>query len=508
MTLQRSLILFLIIFISKIALSQNIKYEPNIYPSVYKSTEESLNKHNKAPEWFKDAKLGIYFHWGLYSVPAFQTEWYAKWMHTPDAPKWGAGSFEYHSKTFGDPSKFGYHHFKPMFKAEKYDPDEWIKIFKSAGAKFTGPVVQHHDGFAMWQSKVNPNNAFDEGPKRDLAGEFLNKAHKEGLKTIATFHHSATMMIFDKKGKQKDGYFPYNKNYFTSTTDPKLKWMYGNVPKSDYLPYWENLVYEVVDKYKPDMIWFDSALARIPEKNVMNVFAHHFNAGAANKQEVLTFTKENWRLQDIRVYDQEQGGLKEMPKDYWMTDITLSDKGWCNVQNQTYKSMDLLIRNMIDVWSKRGIVLLNVSPTAAGEINKEQRNRLENLGNWMDTFGESVYNTRSHAIYGYGDAAFVKGTHAELAATVSYTEHDIRFTRSKNGKFVYVFLLGQPKEGLELNIKHVMDGISGKKIKNVSLLGSKQKIKWKYKEALKIIAPKASSANEIATVFKICLSNK
>ncbi|MCL4165268.1 UNVERIFIED_CONTAM: hypothetical protein GTU68_051420, partial [Idotea baltica] len=156
----------------------------------YKPTWESLAKHGSSPDWLNDAKLGIYFHWGPYSVPAFKTEWYPRWIHMKNPKKWGAGSREYHEKTYGPIEKFGYHHFIPMFKAEHFDPVEWANLFESAGAKFAGPVAQHHDGFSMWDSKVNPNNAKAEGPERDITGELLAELRKRKMKTITTFHHS------------------------------------------------------------------------------------------------------------------------------------------------------------------------------------------------------------------------------------------------------------------------------------------------------------------------------
>ena len=482
-------------------------YSKNEYKQVFTPDLESLSAVNKQPEWFKDAKLGIYFHWGLYSVPAFKSEWYAKWMHVKTDKDWASGTYEYHSSTFGDPSVFGYHHFKDLFKAEHYNPKQWVKLFKQAGAKFTGPVVQHHDGFAMWKSSVNPNNAFIEGPKKDLAGMFLQEAKKQNLKTIATFHHALTMPIPNKDSNVLEGYYPYNKAYFTSTNDEKLKWMYGNVPKNLYLPYWENLVYEVVDLYQPDMIWFDSGSRRIPTQHLLNVFAHHFNAAAAREAEVVVFTKEKDRLEHIRVLDQEQGGLKDMPKDYWMTDITLSEKGWCYIQNQTYKPKSLLIRNMIDVWSKRGIVLLNVSPTASGKINKPQQSILKALGKWMDIYGEAIYDTRSHTVYGYGDAVHQTGSHAEQSATIQYSANDIRFTTSKDQNYIYVFLLGQPKSGETLSIHHVLHNMPNKNIVSVSQLGSTRPVLWEYNNTLKIKAPKPTRANAIATVFKVELTN-
>ena len=151
----------------------------------YKTNWESLKQHNPAPEWFRDGKLGIYFHWGVYCVPAFGSEWYPRHMHIKKHP-----DHKHHVETYGDPSEFGYHEFVPMFKAEHFDPDAWADLFMKAGAQFAGPVAEHHDGFAMWDSEFTPWNAMNMGPKRDITGELAKAIRARGMKFVATFHHA------------------------------------------------------------------------------------------------------------------------------------------------------------------------------------------------------------------------------------------------------------------------------------------------------------------------------
>jgi alpha-L-fucosidase len=486
-------------------------FSPTHYKEVYKPNWESLAKHGGAPEWLNDAKLGIYFHWGPYSVPAFKTEWYPRWIHMKNPKKWGGGSREYHEKTYGPIEKFGYHDFIPIFKAEHFDPVEWASLFESAGAKFAGPVAQHHDGFSMWDSQVNPNNAKAEGPQRDITGELLSELRKRKMKTITTFHHSFTGQRErdpKQRGKRALSYYPYDNELFTSTEDPKLRKLYGNMPEAEFNEYWLNLVQEVVDKYEPDMIWFDSWLDVIPEDYRQKMAAYHFNAGESRDQEVALICKQQDMPDEMRVLDIEQGGMKDMPERVWMTDITLSKSGWCYVQNQKYKPLPLLIRNMIDVWSKRGVVLLNISPKADGVIIDEQRKLLKGLGEWMKVYGEAVYGTRVHSIYGYGDASIRDGNHGGQSATIKYSASDIRFTRSADGKVVYVFLLGQPEAGAKVLVNHLADGSKGDMaIEGVSLLGSGEKTKWSYDDdgTLSLLAPESGDFNQIATVYKVRL---
>ncbi|MBB3209043.1 alpha-L-fucosidase [Rhodopirellula rubra] len=485
-------------------------FQANQYPEVYAPDWESLGKHGSAPEWLNDAKLGIYFHWGPYSVPAYRTEWYPRWMHMSKPKSWGAGTKEYHEKHYGPIDEFGYHHFIPMFTAEHFDPEKWADLFQSAGARFAGPVAQHHDGFSMWDSKINPNNAKAEGPQRDVTGELLAALRDRGMKTITTFHHSFTGQR--QRDGQPDGeralsYYRYDKNLFTSSDDPKLRKLYGNMPEEEFNEYWLSLVQEVVDEYSPDMIWFDSWLDVIPEEYRQRMAAHHFNAGEHRGKEVALICKQEDMPDDLRVLDIEQGGMKDMPDRVWMTDITLSASGWCYVQNQKYKPLPLLVRNMIDVWSKRGVVLLNVSPRADGVIPDEQLDRLKGLGQWMEMYGEAVYGTRPHSIYGYGEAAIKDGSHGGQAATIQYSAKDVRFTRSADGKSIYVFLLGQPTPGEEITIKHLADGNNDDlAVATVSQLGADSDCEWTFDEGvLSLTAPPATDSNAIATVFKVVI---
>ena len=476
----------------------------------YEANWESLADHNKTPEWFADAKLGIYFHWGPYSVPAFKSEWYPRWMYFPEGSKglkkWGAGIYEHHKATYGDPTEFNYHDFVPMFTAEHFDAKDWAKLFQEAGAKFAGPVAQHHDGFAMWGSKINPWNAKDMGPKQDILGELFQELKTLDMKTIATFHHAKVLQRYAADSTEwggSDSHFPYHSDYASSSTDPKLRLLYGNIPADEFHDYWLNQVNEVVDDYAPDIIWFDSWLDRIPENYRQKMVAHQFNAGAKRDQETIVAYKQEDIPRNIGVLDIEQGGMKEMSPDYWLTDVTLSKGSWSYVKGQNYKKADLLIRNMIDVWSKKGIVLLNVSPKADGIIPDEQRSVLAEMGAWLKTYGEAIYGTRTHTVFGYGDASIEDGHFGGQSATIKYSASDIRFTKSKDRKSVYVFLLGRPNAGTQLKIKYLSEDGMGK-VKDVKLVGTSSSLNWSMEEDLLVLTtPSDAAMNDIANVFKV-----
>ena len=270
--------------IISIVLTLTITISLSAQKKVYKENWESLSAHNEAPEWFSDAKLGIYFHWGVLSVPAFRTEWYPYFMYRDTKER------KHHIETYGELSDFNYHDFIPMFKAEKFDADEWAQLFQDAGAKFAGPCAQHHDGFAMWDSKVNPWNAATRGPKKDITGQ-LEKAIKHlDMKFITTFHHARNLQ---RHGGDSAKFATYHSHFAhvpgtaTASNDPELAKLYGNLPKDEFHKYWFEQIKEVIDQYSPDIVWFDVWLKLIPESYRKKFAAYYLNEAKKKKQEVI-----------------------------------------------------------------------------------------------------------------------------------------------------------------------------------------------------------------------------
>ncbi|MDZ8120538.1 alpha-L-fucosidase [Pontiella agarivorans] len=485
-------------------------FSASVMATTYQPVRESLAGHTAAPEWFQDAKLGIYFHWGPYSVAAYGSAWYPSAIYRPGSPE-----NKYHTKKFGPVETFGYEKMIPLFTAEHFDPAEWAELFKKTGAKFAGPVAEHHDGFAMWDSEVNPWNAADMGPKRDVLGDLFDELKKCDMKTIATFHHARNgqrnrnkpeRWAPDHVHKSFNSHYPYHPDYPTATTDPKLRKLFGNFETMDeFNQYWLDQLKEVIDAYSPDIVWFDSWMNMVPEEYRLNYAAYYFNHAEKTGQQVVTCHKHNDMPMSFSVLDFEQGGRREIHPMPWMTDITLGENRWMYVEGHSYKDAALVVRNMIDVWSKNGIVLLNVAPRADGVIDDEQRAILAKIGNWLSCYGEAVYGTRPFDIYGTGTASSSDSSHDGQSATVKYTAEDIRFTVSKDDKFMYIFFLGRPEPGAEVKIKalgrHRYTPRSA--IKRVTLLGSGEEVAWNDDTySLNFKLPDVEM-NEISTVLKL-----
>ncbi len=468
---------------------------------VYEPTWESLKNH-KTPEWFLDAKFGIYCHWGPYSVPAYKTEWYSHYMYVEGHP-----IRNYHEETYGPLSEFGYKDFIPMFTAEKFNADDWAELFKKAGARFAGPVTEHADGFAMWESKLTKWNAAQMGPKRDVVGELSQAIRKRNMKFVATFHHQWKFAWYSTWDENSDASNPeYQDLYGPEVQADAFEFPEGDIkhfPEKKFNDEWLEKIKEVVDNYKPDLMYFDNKMKIIPEQSRLEMVSYFYNRAAANNQDVvLTYKAQDLALGSA-VLDLERSRMAEKKEFPWLTDDSIDWGSWCHVAEPDYKSTNRLIDFLVDVVSKNGCVMLNVTPTAQGEIPEPVKQRLLEMGNWLQINGEAIYKTRPWKIFGEGPAEVVEG-HLSEHQNPDNTENDIRFT-TKNGN-LYALVLDTPKEDILIRALGENVGLYENKIKNIELLGSSEKIKWKNgEEHLQISLPKEIPC-EHAIVFKIIFS--
>jgi alpha-L-fucosidase len=458
-----------------------------------------LKKH-KTPEWFLDAKFGIYCHWGPYSVPAYKTEWYSHYMYVEGHP-----IRKYHEETYGPLNKFGYKDFIPMFTAEKFNADEWAELFKKAGAKFAGPVSEHADGFAMWDSKITKWNAAQMGPKRDVVGELAQAIRKQDMKFIATFHHQWKFAWYSTWDENTDASNPeYEDLYGPKVPGPDAFEFPENVikyrPDEKFVDFWYDKIIEVIDNYQPDLIYFDNKLVVIPEEKRMQFLSYYYNNAAERNQEVVCTYKFKEMAKGAAVLDLERARMTEKTDFPWLTDDSIDWGSWCNVVNPDYKSTNRLIDFLVDVVSKNGGVLLNVTPTAQGEIPEPVKKRLLEMGGWLQTNGEAIYGTRPWKVYGEGPAEVIEG-HLSERQNAGNTEEDIRFT-TKDGN-LFAIVLDTPTKDVAIRSLGKKAGLCKKEIKNIEMLGCTEQIKWEINdEFLRINLPKEKPC-DYAVVFKI-----
>ncbi|MEM6688605.1 MAG: alpha-L-fucosidase [Planctomycetota bacterium] len=469
----------------------------------YKSTWESLEKHDPAPEWFRDAKFGVYFHWGIYSVPAFGSEWYPRYMNETD--NWVQ---RHHDKKFGGPIEHPYDKFVPGFTAEEFDADQWCDLFVQSGARFVGPVAEHHDGYAMWDSQLTPWTSVKTGPKRDITGEMEKAARKRGLKFVTTFHHARNNLWEIEPGKWTGHFEGAKKNFEEVLSDPDRAIMYGYISRDEFLEMWNGKLEEVIDNYSPDLIWFDSWLHEIPEANQQAFLAHYLNHAAKNDQDVVVTYKQEDLPQSIGVLDIEKGGLDKVTKFAWLTDDTISMGSWCYTENLKIKPTNVVLHSLVDIVSKNGQLILNVSPTAAGVIPENQQQVLRDLGAWMKVNGEAIYETRPFVIHGHGPTVPGKGNWGGKQTDIAYTAADVRYTRSKDWKTVYAFCLGAPEAGSSTVLEGFDQKLIDRKwsIDRVSRLDSGDEVSHELSPAGLTITHPAAKPNSMTVVYKIELN--
>jgi alpha-L-fucosidase len=449
----------------------------------YEPTWESLKEHNPAPDWFRDAKFGIYFHWGVYSVPAFGSEWYPRNMHIKRQRE-----YRHHLETYGDPTKYSYAKFVPQFRAEKFDAEAWADLFVKTGARFAGPVAEHHDGYALWASKLTPWNARDMGPKRDITGELASAIRKRGMKFVATFHH-ARNNLWQKNGNWTGHYEFVKKDFPSLLENPQEAILYGYMPREQFLTMWFGKLKEVIDNYQPDLIWFDSWLDEIPEEYQKSFLAYYLNRAKQWQKDVVVTYKQRDLPMDVGVLDLEKGRMNQLTEFSWLTDDTISLGSWCYTQDLRIKSTSEVLHVLIDIVSKNGQLLLNISPMADGTIPENQRKVLLGIGEWLKINGEAIYETRPWLTFGEGPTRLKKG--GGFVRNLEYTSQDIRYTRK--GDVLYAICLGRPEGEVRFQSLQVKNVDAGAK---VTLLGSPRKIDYSIEEEQLVLNVSAAALNQ------------
>ncbi len=446
----------------------------------------------QAPKWYRDAKFGMFFHWGPYSVPACENEWYSRNMYLK-----GSKQNLEHVRRFGKVSEFGYKDFLPMFKGEKFDAADWAELVSRSGAKYAGPVSEHADNFSMWNSRVNPVNSM-KYMGRDVVGECAEAFREKGIKLLATLHHQWLWGWFMSSDPDADVYDPKNEVFYGPALPLETcRYMPYRMPDKAFNDVWLEKVREVVEGYKPDVLYFDSRTRIIPEEYRHRVAEIFYGACPDG---IMTYKQDDFP-KGVGVYDVECGRFAEKQSFFWQTDDRMEDNiTWCIVQQPKYKPAEKILQQLCDVVSKNGNLLLNLGPNADGSFPEQARTELYRVGDWLKKYGEAIYATVPFDIavegvtQGKNEDYNIERVKQQMkdgiameSGAYALTGADFRFTQKENS--VYVLAMGAPVNGAYTIRALGLDGPVKENI-SVSIPGTNAPVRFeRTREALTCYLP-------------------
>jgi len=492
------------------------KVDAAIAEGPFEADWESLAE-NGVPDWYLDAKLGLFIHWGVYSVPAFGNEWYPRRMYLQE----GEGDrnlFEYHRKTFGPHKEFGYKDFIPQFKAENYDPEAWAALFEESGARYIVPVAEHHDGFSLYANSYTEWDATEKGPMRDVIADLSTAVRARGMKFGVSSHRAfnygfyARDESYDTVDEANFGLYGEDRPDLHFTSGRNFDWF----PQSDeFMADWLARTAELVEKTQADLLWFDFGIG--PPSEVKdwreNPVSHHLErfmafyynrAKAWGKTGVVNY-KLDAMPENAAVLDLERARLSGMRDQFYQTDTSVSFSSWGYVTNHRYKDVGLIVTNFVDIVSKNGCLLLNIGPRPDGTIPEGEAEILRKLGGWLKTNGEAIYGSRTWKIYGEGPTETVEG-HLSEERNKPMGAQDIRFTTQSTpeGETLYATALGLAETEWRIqSLGGSSEHLDGKSIAGVELLGHEGELVWRQDDDALVIESPGADAGEYAYVFKL-----
>lgn len=459
-------------------------------------------KQYRSPSWYDNAKFGIFIHWGVFSVPAFGSEWYSRNMYQP-----GSKEYAHHIATYGPQAKFGYKDLIPLFTAPKFDPEAWAALFRASGARYVVPVAEHHDGFALYDSQLSDWTAKKMGPRRDLLGELSTAIRAQGLHFGLSSHRA-----------EHDWFFDGGRQFDSDVNDPRYAGLYGpaqvRLPGKDdadvandwtpvsqaWLDDWLARTTELIDRYDPDLIYFDWWIAHPTFRATLpTMLSYYYNHGASKGGVVVNY-KLGAFPEGAGTLDIERGQLTGIHPTHWQTDTSVSNASWGYIEHDTYKSPTFIIHMLADVVAKNGNLMLNIGPRADGSIPDTERGILLAIGKWLKANGDAIYDSTPWRVYGEGPTEVVGGTFQDIK-TKPYTAQDFRFT-VRDGA-LYAIELGWPAGG-EAVIRSLTaaDGVRA-----VTLLADGRKLAFEQRDdGLHLHLP-ARPVGEHAWVYRIELSS-
>jgi len=462
------------------------------------------------PQWYKDAKFGIFIHWGVYSVPAAENEWYPRNMYRPNEGAYK--NFREHyadgdscggvsTDRFSSVGCKGYKDLIPLFRAEHFDAAEWARVFKESGAQYVVPVAEHHDGFSMYDSSLSDWTVVKMGPKRDTLGELAKAIRAEGLHFGLSSHRAEHNFFYDggrairsdvNDPKYASLYGPAHQ-WFEATGDNQSlinDWTYvSNAWTRDWLA----RDTELVEKYKPEVIYFDWWIGQPNFRSAVTEFAaFYYNYAATHGYTGVIDIKDyalNWKA---GARDFERGQQDRILADHWQTDTSISNASWGYIEHDTFKTPEFLVHQLIDIVSKNGNLLLNFGPRSDGTIPDEVRATLLDIGAWLKVNGDAIYATTPWKTFGEGPTQVAGGAFHDTD-TKPYTAEDFRFTAK--GSSVYILGMTCPpnRKAIIHSLGWAHEGAS-LPIANVELLGSSEKVTWTQgADTLSVILPEGAA---------------
>lgn len=469
----------------------------------YKDNWASLSQI-KVPSWFPKAKLGIFIHWGLYSIPQNSNEWYSRNMYIKGMP-----AYEHHIKTYGKQKDFGYKDFIPMFTAEKFDPKEWADLIEESGAKYVFPVAEHHEGFQMYKSEISHWNAYEMGPKRDILGELKNEFESRGL-IFCTSSHRAEHWFFMGHGKEFDSDVkePLIRGdfYWPSMPEPENMDLFSEpYPTDEYLQDWLIRTCEIIDQYQPKALYFDWWIQHEAFKPYLKkLAAYYYNRGVEWGKEVIICYKYDAMAYGCGLVEVERGKFADVKPFYWQTDTSVANNSWCYTLQNDYKTARQVIYEFIDIVSKNGNMLLNIGPKGDGSIPEQDASILKGLGAWLKVNGEAFYDSRVWKRPGEGPTETKEGHFTDMGK-LEYTSQDMRFTVREDYLYTTVFVY--PKDGnvTITSLKRLKDpnqAVFHGIVKNVEILGFEETPTWEHTEE-GLTVHTSHVASELPVVIKI-----
>ncbi|WP_298537395.1 alpha-L-fucosidase [uncultured Algibacter sp.] len=474
----------------------------------YEANWESVRRINPAPDWFKDAKFGIYTHWGPVSsafVGSNPEKHYAGWhgmkmyedgkkVKTKNGKP--TNNYVHHKSKYGNPKKYGYKHIIEQFEASGFNAKEWAELFALSGAKFAGPVAMHHDNFAMWDSKATRWNSMNYGGVNPSA-ELKKEIESRGMKFLGSFHHAFTWKYFAPSHAHK-GISP--KDYDLYTNPHSLD---SDTPDEDFYEAWWAKLKEFIDLYQPDIIWFDWWLENMTEECRTKFLAYYYNKAIEWDKEVVVCYKETTFDENSAVKDYERGRPNQPKDKFWLTDT--SPGAWFYRPGAEFKTPNELIDVLIDIVAKNGSMLLNVPPNPDGSIPQVMKDLLRDMGVWLSINGEAIYETRPWTIFGEGPTRLSEGGHkVEEKGKIEYTNLDIRFTKKTDKEF-YIMVMDVPKNDIVVKSLSTQIGVLNSQILSIELLGSDEKVNFERNEKGLIIKAPQKCPSDYAIAYKVKL---